>query len=116
MKSRISITLTIVVLALWSPRSFAQQNRGEVMLRAAVETETVKGDLRGAIEQYKKVIEAGDRTVAVKALLHMAECYQKLGDAEAQKVYERVVREYPDQKVAFSRLPMGTPAIWRSTT
>lgn len=117
MKSRISITLTIVVLALWSPRPFAQQNRGEVMLRAAVETETVKGDLRGAIEQYKKVIEAGDRTVAVKALLHMAECYQKLGDAEAQKVYERVVREYPDQKeavVARARLD-GSGSARRAT-
>ena len=30
----------------------------------------------------------------------MAECYQKLGDAEARKIYERVVREYSDQKEA----------------
>ena len=26
----------------------------------------------------------------------MAECYQKLGDAESRKIYERLVREYAE--------------------
>ena len=30
----------------------------------------------------------------MKALLRMAECYQKLGDAEATKVYEQIVRDF----------------------
>ncbi|MBI3490204.1 MAG: PD40 domain-containing protein, partial [Acidobacteria bacterium] len=60
----------------------------------------MKGDLKGAIEQYKKVAQSPDRTIAATALVRMAECYQKLGDTEAQKIYERVVREFADQKEA----------------
>ena len=32
------------------------------------------------------------------ALVRMADCYQKLGDAESRRIYEQVIREYPDQK------------------
>jgi hypothetical protein len=35
--------------------------------------------------------------MAAKALIRMAECYQRLGDAQARKVYERVLVEYADQ-------------------
>ena len=40
----------------------------------------------------------------------MAECYQKLGDAEAKTIYERVVREFGDQReaVAAARARLGT--------
>ena len=80
----------------------AAEVKAEVALRAALERETVKGDLKGAIEQYKKIVKAypDNRAVAAKALLHIAECYEKLGQSEAQKAYERVVSEYPDQKEA----------------
>jgi Tol biopolymer transport system component len=73
-----------------------------VALQAAIKTETVDGDLRGAIEQYKKIAAlpgAGRATVAT-ALLRMGQCHEKLGDAdlrEARKAYEQVVREYGDQ-------------------
>jgi hypothetical protein len=62
----------------------------------------VDGNLKGAIEQYKKIAAqpgAGRATVAT-ALLRMGQCYEKLGDAdtqEARKAYEQVVREYADQ-------------------
>src|SRR5256885_14777371 len=40
----------------------------------------------------------------------MADCYQKLGDAESQKIYERIVREYVDQKdaVTMARARLAT--------
>jgi Tol biopolymer transport system component len=74
--------------------------KAEVELRAAVEQETVKGDLKGAIERYKKIAAANpqNRSVAARALFHIGSCYEKLGQSEAQKAYERLVREYPDQK------------------
>ena len=78
------------------------QMKPEVALRAAMETETVKGDLKGAIEQYKKIAQGSDRAIAAKALIRMAECHQKLGDAESRKIYERVVRDYSDQKEAVT--------------
>ena len=88
----------------------------EVMFKAAQQQELVDGDLAGAIAQYKAVVaRAGsNRAVAAKALLRMAECYRKQGDAEARRVYERLVREYPEQKeavvVAQARLGGESPA------
>ncbi len=77
----------------------AKDNKAEVALQAAIKTETVDGDLRGAIEQYKKIAAlpgAGRATVAT-ALLRMGQCHEKLGDAEARTAYERVVREFAEQ-------------------
>ena len=34
------------------------------------------------------------------AMVHMAECYQKMGDAQGRKLYEQVLRDYADQKEA----------------
>ena len=91
------VALTTMLAAPMRP---AAQAKADVALRAAMETETVKGDLKGAIEQYKKIAQSSDRAVVARALVRMAECYQKLGDAESRKIYERVVREFTDQKDA----------------
>jgi len=80
-----------------------QKDQSEVNLQAAIRMETVEGDLKGAIEAYKKIAEAGNRAVAAKALIRMGQCYEKLGDAEARKAYERVVREFFDQKEAVEQ-------------
>src|SRR5579864_6421110 len=98
----ISITAALVISA-------SAQRSPEVALRAAMETETVKGDLKDAIEQYKKVVQSGSRPLAAQALVRMAECYQKLGDSESRRIYEQVLREYADQKeaVATARQRLG---------
>ena len=75
----------------------------EVQLKAAVHKQEVEGDLKGAIEQYKKLAQNKDRGVAAKALVRMGECYDKLGDTEARKAYERVVKEFADQKEAVEQ-------------
>jgi Tol biopolymer transport system component len=82
--------------------SQAKDTKAEVALQAAIKTETVDGNLRGAIEQYKKIAAqpGAGRAVVATALLRMGQCYEKLGDAdtrEALKAYEQVVREYADQ-------------------
>jgi hypothetical protein len=98
------VTVTVLVL-LASVPYFAQQassrnQKDEVALRAAMEKETVKGDLKGAIDDFKKVAKSKDHFVAVQALLRMAGCYQKLGDAEATKVYRQIIQDFSDQKDA----------------
>jgi Tol biopolymer transport system component len=67
-------------------------------LQRAMRKETLEGDLKGAIDQYKKLAQGKDRAVAAKALVRMGQCYDKLGDTESRKAYERVVREFADQK------------------
>jgi Tol biopolymer transport system component len=71
----------------------------EVLLESARKKELLSGDLEGAIRQYKEILakHARNRSVAATALVRMGQCYEKLGDAEARKAYERAVREYGDQ-------------------
>ena len=78
------------------------QSKPDLELKAAMDKEVVDGDLKGAIEQYKKVAESSDRALAAKALVRMAECYLKLGDAQAKSIYERIVSTYSDQKEAYT--------------
>jgi Tol biopolymer transport system component len=75
------------------------QDRAEVALKAAIDKEVVDGDLKGAIEQYKKIAaQPGARRATVAtALLRMGQCHEKLGNAEARTAYQRVVRDFADQ-------------------
>ncbi len=79
-----------------------RKDEPELWLQAAIQAETVDGDLKSATEQYKKVIarQSASREVVAKALVRLGECYEKLGSREARKIYERVLREYADQKEA----------------
>jgi Tol biopolymer transport system component len=95
----------------------AQQPSARMMLEAARKAEVIDGDLARAIEQYKAVADryAADRAVAAEALVRLAAAYQKLGDAQATAVYERVIRDYADQKEAvatararITRVPSAT--------
>jgi Tol biopolymer transport system component len=108
-------TLTIIGLMITlTGGAIAQRNQAEIDLQAAIRTETVDGDLQKAIGQYREVVSKhkADRATAATALMRIAECYQKLGDTEANKIYEQIVREYSDQKdavsVARARLANGT--------
>jgi len=109
----------IAAIMLLAGSMIAQQTkRQEIDLQAAMRTETVHGDLKGAIRQYNAIVSKyskTDRTVAAKALVRLGQCHEKLGDAEARKAYERVVREFGDQKevveTARTRLAaLGRPA------
>ena len=112
----VALLLTAVAIA-----PAAQQMRAEVALKAAVEQETVKGDLKGAIAAYQTIVDGypDNRAVRAQALVRMAECYQKLGDAQARQVYERVVREFGDQAdaaaTARARLNVARQTASRSS-
>ena len=99
MTPRLLCIVTVLLGALlgWQGAARAQLS-AEVALRVAMEAETVEGDLKGAIEQYRKIAEGSNRTSAATALIRMAGCYEKLGSAEARAAYERVVNEYADQR------------------
>jgi Tol biopolymer transport system component len=97
-----------------------KDDQAELALKAAIKTETVDGDLRSAIEQYKMIatLPGAARSTIATALLRMGQCYEKLGDSdtrEARTTYELLVSQYGDQaeqvQVARSRLAAlaGTP-------
>jgi Tol biopolymer transport system component len=76
-----------------------QQTDPEVLLRAAIESEEVDGDLEAAIETYKQITASAgsNRGLAATALLRLGGCYEKLGRDEARKAFESVVNDYSDQ-------------------
>jgi Tol biopolymer transport system component len=96
------------------PVSQAKDDRAEVALQAAIKKEMVDGDLKGAIEQYMKIAQSGNRAAAARALVRMGQCQERLGEAEARKAYEKVVREYADQTEAAAEararlVALGSP-------
>ncbi len=101
-------TLLLLVAALGAVLSTGyapgqvKDSRAEVALQSAIKKEVVDGDLKGAIEQYKKLAQNRDQAVAAKALLRMGECYEKLGDTEARKAYEQVLSRFPNQAGAVA--------------
>ena len=112
--NRLLIIAAAALLATGQTR--AQQNNPALdkLFASAQHKATVAGDLKGAIEDYKRIaaMAAKDRAAAATALLRMAEAYQKLGAAEAQAIYQRLVRDYADQQdtVIVARARLATPA------
>lgn len=101
--TRLSILLA-VLLAMGSSLIAAQQSTASIekLFASAEHKATVDGDLKGAIDEYRRIVDrsGANRALAARALVRMAEAYQKLGDTEAQRIYARIVRDYADQKDA----------------
>src|SRR5690348_8204527 len=104
-----------LLAAAVTPVVARQQPGGFAALEAARQKEMIDGDLKGAIEQYRKIADGRVRALAVQALLRMAECYQKLGDAEATKIYERITRDFADQRDAASEARARLTAAGRAS-
>ena len=99
---RTTFVLMATVAVLGATAMAQPVRQPEVALQAAIRTETIDGDLRRAIQQYEAVAKGSDRGVAAQALLRMADCYQKLGDAQARSTYERLVRDFAEQTQAVA--------------
>lgn len=110
--------LVLTLVAAVAFVSAEQQDAARTMMEAARKKEVVDGDLRGAIQQYKTIADTfkGDRAVAADALVRMADCYQKLGDAQARTIYERIVREFTDQPASVEHARRQLVALDSSVT
>jgi len=103
MKSLVIISLCAILAIFVSIAGIARQAEDPgVLLRAAIEKEEVDGDLQAAIDLYKKIVDkyGSQRAVAAKALVRLGGCYEKLGEKQAslaQKAFEKVIENYPDQ-------------------
>jgi Tol biopolymer transport system component len=106
---------SIAVLLAVGQLAAQQPEAAETLLQTAIKKEVVDGNLAGAIDGYKKALAAakGNRVIAAQALVYMAECYQKLGDAESRKIWEQIIREYGDQRaaVATARARLGGKGV-----
>lgn len=64
--------------------------------------EDVQGDLQKAIELYEQILKKfpENREIASKAQLHIGLCYEKMGLKEAQKAFQKVIDNFPEQTEA----------------
>jgi Tol biopolymer transport system component len=96
----------IILFSLMAAALMAADAPLELYQRALVK-ERSEGKLEEAIQLYRRAADTAgkDRALAAKALVQLAACYEKLGNTESRKIYERVVNEFAEQKetVALAR-------------
>jgi Tol biopolymer transport system component len=108
MKRASTLAIALVLCALSAGVVFSQS--GHDLFQQALVKERADGNLQEAIKLYQRVVSefAQDRALSARALVQIGQCYEKLGNAESRKAYERIVREFSDQpeptKVARERL------------
>ncbi len=106
-----SISCAVFALVLVVVSSACAQQSAGVLLQSGLYKEEVNGDLEAAIGIYERILKdfPKDRPVAAKALLHIGLCYEKLGKQEAQKAYQRLIKEFADQieSVAQARIRLS---------
>ncbi|HXK06350.1 MAG TPA: tetratricopeptide repeat protein [Verrucomicrobiae bacterium] len=89
-----------ILAALLAAAMLAGQGDSERQLEAAIHREVVAGDLKGAIENYRAILtQPGvSKAIAARALFHIGECYEKLGQQrQAHDAYQRVAREFESE-------------------
>ena len=95
---KLLIMIAILAIFAFSFGSLAQQN-GYDLFQKALAKERAEGNPEEAIALYQKVIdETKDESLAAKAQLRIGICYEKLGRIEAQQAYEKVLKNYANQK------------------
>jgi tetratricopeptide (TPR) repeat protein len=106
----------LMILLLPSPARAQKSPDAEVLLQAALAKEQVDGELEEAIRLYTNLREryGSNGPVAARALVGIGQCYEKLGAPRARKIYERVRKEYADQREAVRLAGQGLMRLyWR---
>ena len=95
----VAVLTLLAILSAAPPARSQETDRAAVALQRAIRVELVDGDLQAAVALYEEIGTrfVAERAVAASALLHLGQCYEKLGRPEARDVYERVLRDYADQ-------------------
>jgi Tol biopolymer transport system component len=87
----------VLALGLGAAIAAAADRAQERRLQEAIHLMETKGDYPAAIKAFEELAKGSERALAARALLYLGLCYEKLGKAEAQKAYERLLREFADQ-------------------
>jgi Tol biopolymer transport system component len=92
--------LLVAVVALLELRAQSPAANDGQRFQEAVTLMDVRRDYATAIRLFEAVASGTDRRLAARALVYIGICHERLGQAEARKAYQRVIKEFPDQPVA----------------
>jgi len=75
------------------------QNTAEMLYEEAMLKKDGDGNLPAAIKLFQQILAEfpQNRKIAGKAQLQIGLCYEKLGESEALRAYQKVIAEYADQ-------------------
>src|SRR4051794_18618234 len=95
----VTVRAALCAALLVTARASLAQSPSDLFQRALVQ-ERIAGRLDSAIALYQRVArQAGpDRALAARALLAVGRAYETLGRTEARVAYERLLRDYGDQR------------------
>jgi len=95
-----SLLLIAFVASILVAFGFQNSSEHKVLFEKAKFTMETKGDLKGAIDLFEKIIQKypDQREYAAKSQLYIGICYEKIGVKEAQKAYQKVIDNYPEQQ------------------
>ncbi len=84
---------------MFSTQKPLQAQNSQQLFQKGLIQEEGEGDLNKAIEIYYSLVNdvSVDRGLRAKALLHVGICYEKLGNQNARKTYQKLIAEYSDQ-------------------
>jgi Tol biopolymer transport system component len=90
--------ITAVVLGAFS-------QTGEDLFQKALRLERNEGKMTEAIELYQAILKQfpENRQLAAEAQFRIGQCYERLGNQEAQNAYQTVVRDYGEQKEVVAK-------------
>jgi Tol biopolymer transport system component len=109
-------TYIAAALLLFCSGAVLPAQSGQALFERALTKERVDGDLRGAIQLYEQIVRdfAKDRPLAARALEQLGGAYEKLGRADARTAYERLIREFGDQRETVARVRARLAALERA--
>ena len=113
-----TLILSVGIALLFSiASSSAQQNKAEKLYQEALYQMEGMGNYSKAIELFNQLVTQfpKEKPTAAKALLHVGRCYEKLGNTEAKNAYERIVREFADQKQVVTEAKSRLVALGRNS-
>ncbi|GEM_PF-246643 len=95
---RIFILIAFVAFLL-TAFGFQISSEFKILFEKAKFTMETKGDLKTAINLFNEIIKKypSEREYAARSQFLIGQCYEKLGNAEARKAYESVLRDYAEQ-------------------
>jgi Tol biopolymer transport system component len=101
MKSKSILSAGLALVVAFVLAGAGQQN-AEQLYKTGLYEEEVGGNLQKAIEIYQDILKRfpDNRGIAAMAQLHIGLCYEKLGTSEAEKAFQKVLDNYPEQSEA----------------
>ncbi len=101
MKARAVFSLVSLALLLAVSPAYGQETP-ENLLQSGRYAEEVQGDLREALRIFQSIVKdfPSHRAVAAAALVRMGRAFETLGEGGAQRAYQRVLDDYPEQAEA----------------